>query len=153
MVEEDKLYLRFFIRDEFTDKLIQTCNLKSRVCRGGARDLYKLLVKSRAVPQYMNIDRNHLQIISGLGHTFIRYKDDKHNRYLYIDPTIAQFDPTFDGIFVGDKEDLYAIAEKQKGQKGYKLDLGDYFGANYAEKKFPLPPLTIETALMNNART
>lgn len=87
----------------------------------------------------MNLDKDHLQIVSGIGHTFIRYKDDKYNRYIYIDPTIAQFDPTFEGIFVGDEADLRSIADKQKGMKGYTLDLSDYLG----------PPLTVETSMMN----
>jgi hypothetical protein len=98
----------------------------------------------------MKTDRDHLQIVSGIGHTFLRYKDDEFKRYLYIDPTIAQFEPSFDGIFVGDKEELYAMAKEQKDKKGYKLNLGDYLGPDYPEKKYPLPPLTIETYLMNN---
>jgi len=150
MAENYKLILRFFIRDKFTDKLVQKCNIKSRECRGGSRELYKLLINSRATPQYMKTDRDHLQIVSGIGHTFLRYKDDEFKRYLYIDPTIAQFEPSFDGIFVGDKEELYAMAKEQKDKKGYKLNLGDYLGPDYPEKKYPLPPLTIETYLMNN---
>jgi len=139
--QHDKLILRYTIRDLFTDKLSQTCNMKSRRCRGGSKDLYKLLIASNAMKQDMNLDREHLQIVSGIGHTFIRYKDDKHNRYLYIDPTIAQFDSTFEGIFVGNEQDLRDITDKQKNMKGYKLDLSDYLG----------PPLTIETKLMNES--
>ena len=137
--EQSKLILRDTIRDEFTNKLRETCNMKSRKCRGGSQDLYKLLVNSNSIQQDMNIDKEHLQIVSGIGHTFIRYKDDKYNRYIYIDPTIAQFDPTFEGIFVGDEADLRSIENKQKNMKGYKLDLSDYLG----------PPLTIETSMMN----
>lgn len=139
--ESDKLILRYTIRDLFTEKLSTTCNMKSRRCRGGSKDLYKLLIASKAMEQDMNLDRDHLQIVSGIGHTFIRYKDDKHNRYLYIDPTIAQFDPTFQGIFVGDEQDLRNIVNKQLNMKGYKLDLSDYLG----------PPLTTETQLMNES--
>jgi len=137
--ENYKLILRYTIRDELTNKLSQTCNMKSRVCRGGSRDLYKLMINSKSIRQDMNLDKDHLQIVSGIGHTFIRYKDDMYNRYIYIDPTIAQFDPTFDGIFVGDESDLRSIADKQRAIKGYKLDLRDYLG----------PPLTIETSMMN----
>jgi hypothetical protein len=148
IAESFKLILRYSIRDEFTSKLQQTCNMKSRICRGGSRDLYTLLIKSKSMASEINLDKEHLQIVSGMGHTFIRYKDDTYKRYLYIDPTIAQFDPTFDGIFVGDEQDLRNIAIKQKNLKGYKLSLGDYLGQDYEGNKFPLPPLTIETRLM-----
>ena len=137
--ENYKLLLRYTIRDELTNKLSQTCNMKSRMCRGGSKELYKLILNSKSIKQDMNLDKDHLQIVSGIGHTFIRYKDDKYNRYIYIDPTIAQFDPTFEGIFVGDEADLRSIADKQKGMKGYTLDLSDYLG----------PPLTVETSMMN----
>jgi hypothetical protein len=113
--------------------------MKSRKCRGGSQDLYRLIVNSKVMQNDINIDKEHLQIVSGIGHTFIRYKDDTYNRYIYIDPTLAQFDPTFSGIFVGDEADLRSIADKQKGMKGYTLDLSDYLG----------PPLTIETSMMN----
>jgi hypothetical protein len=146
--DDSKLMLRYAIRDEFTTKLQETCNMKSRVCRGGSKDLYHLLVKSKSMGQYMNLDKDHLQIVSGLGHTFIRYKDDANNRFLYIDPTIAQFDPTFDGIFIGDEQDLRDIVENQKNVKGYKLNLGDYLGPSYEGKQYPLPPLKIETEFM-----
>jgi hypothetical protein len=139
--DHTKLILRYTIRDLFTEKLSTTCNMKSRRCRGGSKDLYKLLVTSNAMKQDMNLDKDHLQIVSGIGHTFIRYKDDEFDRYLYIDPTIAQFDPTFEGIFVGDEQDLRNIADKQLNMKGYKLDLSDYLG----------PPLTVETKLMNES--
>lgn len=146
--ENAKLILRYSIRDEFTEKLRQSCNMKSRVCRGGSRDLYALLIKSKAIASEINIDSEHLQIVSGMGHTFIRYKDDIYKRYLYIDPTIAQFNSTFDGIFVGDEQDLRNIVVKQKNLKGYKLNLGDYLGSDYEEKPFPLPPLKIESQMM-----
>jgi len=146
--DDSKLMLRYAIRDEFTDKLEETCNMKSRVCRGGSKSLYHLLIQSNSMGQYMNLDKDHLQIVSGMGHTFIRYKDDANNRFLYIDPTIAQFDPTFDGIFIGDEQDLRTIAEKQKNMKGYKLNLGDYLGSSYEGKTYELPPLTIEIAMM-----
>jgi hypothetical protein len=136
-----KLILRYTIRDLFTEKLSTTCNMKSRRCRGGSKDLYKLLVTSNAMKQDMNLDKDHLQIVSGIGHTFIRYKDDVFDRYIYIDPTIAQFDPTFQGIFIGDEQDLRDIADKQINMKGYKLDLSDYLG----------PPLTVENELMNES--
>lgn len=152
MAEREKLILRYSIRDEFTQDLSQTCNMKSRVCRGGSENLYRLILKSRAAPQYMKTDPDHLEIISGLGHTFIRYKDDTYNRYLYIDPTIAQFYPAFDGIFVGDEQDLRDIAAIQKNVKGYKLSLTDYLGPDYEGKKFPVPPLTVETNMMNRAK-
>jgi hypothetical protein len=121
MAEDAKLLLRDSIRSDFSDKM--TCDMKSRSCRGGSRELYKLIVQS--TPTYMKTDPDHLQIISGLRHTFIRYKDDEFNRFLYIDPTIGQFDASFDGIFVGDQEDLAVIAEKTKAQR-YKLGLNDY---------------------------
>ena len=137
--EQSKEILKYSIRDEFTTTLSQTCNMKSRRCRGGSQDLYKLMIKSKAMQNDINVDKEHLQIVSGIGHTFIRYKDDNYNRYIYIDPTIAQFDPTFQGIFVGDEADLRSIEEKQKNMKGYKLDISDYLG----------PPLTIERSMMN----
>lgn len=146
--ENAKLILRYSIRDEFTEKLRQSCNMKSRVCRGGSRDLYKLLIKSKSMASEMNLDKEHLQIVSGMGHTFIRYKDEKYQRYLYIDPTIAQFNSTFDGIFVGDEKDLCNIVVKQKNLTGYKLNLGDYLGPDYEAKTFPLPPLKIESQMM-----
>ena len=140
---------RFFIRSEFTDRLRVTCNMKSRICRGGARDLYRLLMKSDAMSQY--IDKDSIQIVSGLGHTFIRVRDDEYNRFLYIDPTIAQFNSSFEGIFVGDEQDLFNIQTKQKGVSGYKLNMGNYLGPDYKEKKFGLPPLQIEKILMKTA--
>ena len=146
--ENAKLILRYLIRDAFSERLKQTCNMKSRICRGGSRDLYTLLIKSKSMASEMNLDKEHLQIVSGMGHTFIRYKDDTYKRYLYIDPTIAQFDPTFDGIFVGDEKDLRNIVVKQKNLKGYKLNLGDYLGSDYEGAAFPLPPLKIEGQLM-----
>jgi len=146
--ENAKLILRYSIRDEFTEKLRQSCNMKSRVCRGGSRDLYTLLIKSKSMASEMNLDKEHLQIVSGMGHTFIRYKDDTYKRYIYIDPTIAQFNSSFDGIFVGDEQDLRNIVIKQKNLKGYKLNLGDYLGPDYEGKTFALPPLTIESQMM-----
>jgi len=98
----------------------------------------------------MKTDTEHLQIVSGMGHTYIRYKVPESARYLYIDPTIAQFNSTFEGIFVGSIEDLRAIADKQKNMKGYKLDLGDYLGPNYEAKR--LPPLEIDRKGMNEVR-
>jgi len=152
--ENRKLMLRYFIRDEFTSRLLKTCNMKSRVCRGGSSDLYKLLVTSPATGQYMKTDPEHLQIVSGMGHTFIRYKDTESNppRFIYIDPTIAQFNATFEGIFVGTIEDLQAIAKRQKNMRGYKLNLGDYLGANYKNGGHPLPPLIIEKQMMESAK-
>jgi hypothetical protein len=152
--EKKKLLLRFFIRSEFTEDLRETCDMKSQVCRGGSADLYGLLMKSEATSQYMN--KNKLQIVSGLGHTFIRFKDDEYKRFLYIDPTIAQFDPSFEGIFVGDEQDLYDIQKKQKYLTGYKLNINNYieqptpkFFSLFTKRK--RPPLTIEKQLMNNA--
>lgn len=147
--ENAKLILRYLIRDAFSERLKQTCNMKSRICRGGSRDLYTLLIKSKSMASEMNLDKEHLQIVSGMGHTFIRYKDDNYKRYLYIDPTIAQFNSTFDGIFVGDEQDLRNIAVKQKNLRGYKLNLGDYLGPNYEAKTSPLPPLKIESQMMD----
>jgi hypothetical protein len=127
--------------------------MKSQVCRGGSADLYGLLMKSEATSQYMN--KNKLQIVSGLGHTFIRFKDDEYKRFLYIDPTIAQFDPSFEGIFVGDEQDLYDIQKKQKNLTGYKLNINNYIEPTpkifsfFTKRK--RPPLTIEKQLMNNA--
>ncbi len=146
--ENAKLILRYLIRDELSEKLRKTCNMKSRLCRGGSRDLYALLIKSKAIASEMNIDSEHLQIVSGMGHTFIRYKDDIYKRYLYIDPTIAQFNSSFEGIFVGDEQDLRNIVIKQKNLKGYKLNLGDYLGPDYEAKTSPLPPLKIESQMM-----
>lgn len=138
MADDAKQLLKYSIRDEFSDKM--TCDMKSKVCRGGSKELYRLIVTSRASPQYMKTDPEHLQIISGIGHTFIRYKDDAFNHFLYIDPTIGQFDSSFDGIFVGDESDLRVIAEKTKAQR-YKLDIQDYIG----------PYLSVERQMMKDA--
>lgn len=111
--------LREFIQNEFTTKLRKTCNLKASHCRGGSSDLYKLLIHSKDAEKYMKITPEYLQIISGLGHTFIRYADKPESKtpyYVYIDPTIGQFVPTFDGIFVGDADDLREIAKSNAGE-------------------------------------
>jgi len=102
----------------------------------------------------MKTDPEHLQIVSGMGHTFIRYKDTESNppRFIYIDPTIAQFNATFEGIFVGTIQDLQAIANRQKNMNGYKLNLGDYLGSNYKNKGYTLPPLDIEKQLMESVK-
>jgi hypothetical protein len=47
---------------QFTETLKTTCNLKSRQCRGGSKDLYKLLIKSPSAYQYLKTDEDHLQI-------------------------------------------------------------------------------------------
>jgi hypothetical protein len=138
------LMLRYYIRDEFTDKLKETCNIRTRMCRGGSRELYRLLVNSRSASQYLEkMDKDHLQIVSGLGHTFIRYKDDKYGRYIYIDPTISQFLPSFDGIFVGTREELEQLT---------KLPRSSVNITNYVEDpkwtRKTHPPLTIENSLM-----
>ncbi len=135
--------IRFYIRDEFTDKLKEKCNIRKRECRGGSRELYRLLINSKSAHQYLqNMDKDHLQIVSGLGHTFIRYKDDNFGRYIYIDPTIAQFVPSFDGIFVGTENELYELM-KQPGTLNIK---------NYIEDpkwtRRTHPPLTIEHTMM-----
>jgi hypothetical protein len=93
----------------------------------------------RIKEEWMNTDK--LQIVSGIGHTFLRYHDD--NQFIYIDPTIGQFVPSFDGIFVGDEQDLRDLAKSEP-----KLDLGDYLGSVYKDSKYPLPPLSIETVSM-----
>ena len=54
--------LKYWLRDEFTETLKTTCNLKSRQCRGGSKDLYKLLIKSPSAYQYLKTDEDHLQI-------------------------------------------------------------------------------------------
>jgi hypothetical protein len=149
MSENQKLMLRYFIRDEFTGKLSETCNMVSRKCRGGSSDLYKLLISSKSLPQYMNNPKDNLEIVSGLGHTFIRYRDTEYNRYLYIDPTIAQFYPKFEGIFVGDEKDLQNIVDEQaitNKNRRYKLDIKDYIGGP------DRPPLKIENILMKGGK-
>lgn len=150
MSENKKLMLRYFIRDEFTPNLLKTCNMVSRRCRGGSSDLYKLLISSKSLPQYMNNPKDNLEIVSGLGHTFIRYRDIEYNRYLYIDPTIAQFYPSFEGIFVGDEQDLQNIVDEQtktNKNRRYKLDIKDYIGSP------DRPPLKIENTLMNGGKS
>jgi hypothetical protein len=144
--DSQKLMLRFWIRDDFTSKVAETCNMKARQCRGGSKTLYKLLVKSPATHQYMLTDKDHLQIVSGMGHTFIRYKDDANERYLYIDPTIAQFVPTFDGIFVGTGDELKELAKAPKS----RLDITDYIEDPQWTHK-TTPPLTIEYDMMASA--
>ena len=137
------LMLRYWIRDEFTDKLKESCNIRTRQCRGGSKDLYKLILKSPSTYQYLKTDKDHLQIVSGIGHTFIRYKDDAFERYIYIDPTIAQFVPSFEGIFVGKEAELYELIRAPKST----LNITDYI----EDPKWTLkthPPLTIEHQLM-----
>jgi hypothetical protein len=142
--EQNRLLLRYWIRDEFTGRVAAQCNMKGRQCRGGSTALYKLLVQSPSSRQYINTDKDHLQIVSGMGHTFIRYKDDANKQYIYIDPTIAQFVPVFDGIFVGSAEELFALSQTA----GSKLNITDYVedprwtGVSH-------PPLTIETQMMS----
>lgn len=138
MAEDAKLLLRDSIRRDFSDKM--TCDMKSKLCTLASKQLYKVIVES--TPTYMKTDRQHLQIISGLRHTFIRYKDDEFNRFLYIDPTIGQFDASFEGIFVGDLEDLSVIFEKTKAQR-YKLALNDY------TEKYLGQFLSVDKRLMN----
>lgn len=120
--DTSKLVMRYWIRYEFTSRVAEKCNMKARQCRGGSSALYKLLVKSPSSYQYIKTDKDHLQIVSGLGHTFIRYKDDEYNRFIYIDPTIAQFVPTFDGIFVGTVDELESLTKA----KGSSLNIRDY---------------------------
>jgi len=121
------------------------CNSKARVCRGGSRELYKLIYTyPRIKEEWMNTD--NLQIVSGLGHTFLRYNNGE--KFIYIDPTIGQFIPSFEGIFVGDEKDLRELAASEG-----RLDLADYLGPAYEGKKYPLPPLRIETELMKEIQT
>ena len=137
------LMIRYWIRDEFTDKLKESCNIRTRQCRGGSKDLYSLILKSPSTYQYLKTDKDHLQIVSGLGHTFIRYKDDVFDRYMYIDPTIAQFVPSFDGIFVGTEAELYELIKEPKST----LNITDYIeDSKWTGKTHP--PLTIEHKLM-----
>jgi hypothetical protein len=139
--------LKYWLRDEFTTKLKTTCDLKSRQCRGGSKDLYKLLIQSPSAYQYLKTDKEHLQIVSGLGHTFIRFKDDTHDRFIYIDPTIAQFVPTFDGIFIGTAADLESLTKEPRST----LDITDYIeDPRWTGKTHP--PLTIEYGLMAGGR-
>lgn len=142
-----KLMLRYWIRDMFTAQVSEQCNMKARQCRGGSSALYKLLVKSPSTQQYIQTDKDHLQIVSGLGHTYIRYKDDEYNRYIFIDPTIAQFIPSFDGIFVGTADELVTLSKT----KGSSLNIRDYI----EDKKWTgvtYPPVTIEHTMMAGTR-
>ena len=141
--ETDLLLLRYWLRDEFTGRVAAACNMSARHCRGGSKILYDLILKSPATYQYMKTDKDHLQVLSGLGHTFIRYKDDKHGRYIYIDPTIAQFVPSFDGIFVGTAEELMTLT----AEPGSRLNITDYIeDPKWTGKTHP--PLTLENTLM-----
>ncbi len=150
----NKETLKLFIRSKFTDELKKTCDLNSRTCRGTSYELYKQMIKSEETPKYMEIDYDHLQIISGMGHTFIRYNNGTKEQpeYIYIDPTIGQFNiPDFEGIFIGDEADLREIASRQENIPGYKLDLGDFLGPRYEGNKYRVPPLRIDTILMDYA--
>jgi len=147
MAENKRLLMRYWIRDEFTSGVKEKCNIRARQCRGGSKALYDLLVKSPSSHQYINTDKEHLQIVSGMGHTFIRYKDDEYNQYIYIDPTIAQFVPTFDGIFVGSSNELKALSE----QKGSTLNIRDYV-EDPKWTNVTYPPLTIENTMMSGGR-
>jgi len=147
--ENNILRLRYWIRDEFTGSLSTQCNIRARQCRGGSSLLYKLLVSSPSSYQYIRTDKDNLQIVSGMGHTFIRYKDLENQQYIYIDPTIAQFIPSFDGIFVGSANELLSMDRTR--MPGSQLDVKDYVedpqwtGVTY-------PPLTIESGLMSGGR-
>ena len=145
--ESKKLMMRYWIRDEFTSRVAEQCNMKARQCRGGSSALYKLLKQSPSTYQYINTDKEHLQIVSGMGHTFIRYKDDEYNRFIYIDPTIAQFVPTFDGIFVGTADELVALTKT----KGSSLNIRDYV-EDPKYTRISYPPLTIEHSMMAGTR-
>jgi hypothetical protein len=146
--ESSKSILRYFIRDAFGSdpEIKEMCNSKTRVCRGGSRALYNRIISSKGIDEWM--DTKNLQIISGLGHTFLRYYDEPHKQYIYIDSTIGQFVPSYDGIFVGDEKDLRELTLTPKS----RLDLGDYLGPDYEGKKYPLPPLIIETQMMNEEK-
>jgi hypothetical protein len=143
--DNSMLLMRYWIRDEFTSKVAEICNMKARQCRGGSTSLYKLILKSPATYQYLLTDKDHLQIVSGMGHTFIRYQDDENDRYIYIDPTIAQFVP-FDGIFVGTGAELKALANAQ----GSRLDITDYIEDPSWTRK-SVPPLKVEYEMMAGA--
>ena len=139
--EFNLLSMRYWIRDAFTDKVKEKCNIRARHCRGGSSELFHLLKESPATHQYLDGDK--LQIVSGLGHTFIRYKDDEFGRFIYIDPTIAQFVPSFDGIFVGTADELRELVK----EPGSRLNIKNYV-ENASYTGISLPPLTIETNLM-----
>ena len=141
--ESQRLMLRYWIRDEFTAGVAAQCNMKARQCRGGSSALYKLLVKSPSSYQYIKTDKDHLQIVSGMGHTFIRYKDDENNQYIYIDPTIAQFVPSFEGIFVGSAEELKELSKS----KGSSLNITNYI-EDPQWTRVSHPPLQIENQMM-----
>ncbi len=141
--EGQLLNLRDWIQSTFTRTLRQSCNLKQRVCRGASKDLYKLIVKHPDAPLLLKLDTEHLQIISGMGHTYIRYKDDLFNRFIYIDPTIGQFIPSFDGIFIGTEEELQKLAKESSN-----LNIRNYLGG----KDYPLPRLEVSLMKLRKSR-
>lgn len=147
--EHNILKLRYWIRDEFTGVLSTQCNIRARQCRGGSNILYRLLVSSPSSYQYIRTDRDNLQIVSGMGHTFIRYKDLENQQYIYIDPTIAQFVPSFDGIFIGSANELFSMDRTR--MPGSQLDIKDYV-EDPQWTGVSRPPLTIETGMMSGGR-
>jgi hypothetical protein len=139
-----KLLLRYFIRDTFgsSPELKEMCNSKKRVCRGGSIELYTLILRSKGIRDWL--DPDNVEIVSGMGHTFLRYKDNTYSRFIYMDPTIGQFIPSFDGIFIGDEKDLKDLAASPPPNT---LDLKDYLGP-LATTNGKWPPLKIETNQM-----
>lgn len=147
-VEESVLLLRLWIQSTFTEQLQKVCNLKSRMCRGGSKELYKLLINHPETSRFLLRDKDHLQIISGLGHTFIRYKDDLYQRYIYIDPTIGQFVPSFNDIFVGTEKELEELSKVNRSQLNIKdyVEKPEWTGKTH-------PPLRLENAMMKQRKS
>ncbi len=146
--EGSLLLLREWIQSTFTEQLRKTCNLKARMCRGGSKDLYQLLIKNPQTSTFLSKDKDHLQILSGLGHTFLRYKDDRFQRYIYIDPTIGQFVPSLNEIFVGTEEELENLSRRNNSM----LDIKNYIERPEWTGK-SLPPLRLENAMMKQRRS
>ena len=117
-----------------------TCS-KNRECRGGSRDLYRLLRDSPDKPP--GFDLSKLNIWTGGAHTFLRY-DDPALGAVYIDPTFSQIDINFGGTFVGTLEELkIAFANRTS----HHIDMTDFTGND----TYP-GPLKKETELMKGGK-
>ncbi len=59
---DNNLLLKFFIRDQYTSKLRDAChlNLRKRVCHGGSRDLYRLMMEELHIIRQYGIDPEQL---------------------------------------------------------------------------------------------
>jgi hypothetical protein len=105
------------IKDRFDTCIQSECPRGEAMCRGGSRLLYHLILKYHKRNPKLQFDPSGLSIVSSIGHTFLLYNDG--NEDIYIDPTISQFNDQYEGIFVGTKEELFQVVEKQSDRNDY----------------------------------